>query len=171
MTTSKKIIFAIVICIVLLFVASRWYKLIAAAHIKQPVEYSHKIHTELLKCEECHMGVLTSASATIPGITICKECHMGDKPLSTSPEEIKLQKYIRADEDIPWKRLYKNPVHVYFSHSRHVAVGKIACEKCHGNIGKMMAPPPGALVNMDMGRCIECHDEHNIDTSCITCHK
>ena len=169
MGNVKKTMFGIFVLLVISFVAFRWYEFFAGP-VKQPLAYSHKIHTEILKCEECHTGVLTSAAAGLPDIKICMGCHSED-PISKSPEEIKLINYIKKKQNVPWKRLYKNPVHVYFSHNRHVSVGKLGCEKCHGGMGKMTQPPSQALVKMDMGYCISCHQKNNLDVSCIICHK
>lgn len=169
MTKSRKILFGILVLLVILFVALTWVRFFTGA-VEQPIEYSHKVHTEMLKCEECHAGVLNSASATLPGIKVCMGCHK-DEPLSNGPEEKKLLHYLKNKQEIVWKRLYKNPVHVYFSHNRHVSVGKLACEKCHGNMGIAVKPPQRALVDMDMGYCISCHKKNDIDTSCIICHK
>ena len=170
MTKSKKIMFGIFVLLVVMFVVFRWREFFTGPRVEQPLEYSHKIHTEILKCEECHIGVVNSASATIPDIKVCMGCHK-DEPLSNNPEEKKLLNYIKSNKNIPWKRLYRTPVHVYFSHNRHVVVGKLACEKCHGNMGKTLKPPGKALVSLDMGDCIACHKKNNVDTSCVICHR
>lgn len=169
MTKYKKILFGIFILLVGLMVAFRWYEFFAGP-IRQPIAFSHKVHTEILKCEECHRGVLTSASATLPDVKICMGCH-SEEPISKSPEEKKMVAFIKQKKDIKWVRLYENPVHVYFSHNRHVSVGKLKCEKCHGSMGKMTKPPGSALISMNMDYCITCHEKNNVDTSCIICHK
>ena len=141
MAKSKKILFGIFVLLVTAGVLFRWYDFFTGPSVKQPLEYSHKVHTELLKCEECHTGVIHSAYATLPDIKVCMVCHQADVPLSNSTEEKKLINYIKSNKDINWKRLYRVPVHVYFSHSRHVTVGKLACEKCHGDMGKHPGRP------------------------------
>lgn len=171
MTKSKKILFGIFIFLIIAGVVFRWYKFITGTSVQQPLEYSHKVHTELLKCEECHLGVTNSAYATLPDIKVCMVCHQTDAPLSSSPEEKKLLGYIKDNKEIGWKRLYRVPGHVYFSHNRHVTVGKLACEKCHGNMGKTVRPPTKALVRLGMGDCIACHEKNKVDRSCIVCHK
>ncbi len=161
--------FGIFVLLVGSLVAFRWYEFFAAP-VKQPLAFNHKVHTELLKCEECHTGVRNSAYAGLPDIKICMGCHSGD-PLSKSPEELKLLNAIKNKQGIAWIRLFRNPVHVYFSHSRHVSVGKLECEKCHGDMGKMVKPPGTALVKLGMSDCMACHDKHNVDRSCVICHK
>ncbi len=169
MTKSRKTLLGIFILLVIGFVIFRWYSFFLPK-ISQPIEYSHKVHTAILKCEECHTGVLNSASAGLPGIEVCVGCH-SEEPLSKSPEEKKLIYYIKRKQNVSWVRLNKNPVHVYFSHNRHVTVGKLACEQCHGNMGKMVSPPARALVNLSMNYCISCHEKNKMDTSCVICHK
>ena len=71
-----------------MLVAFRWYEFFIGP-VKQPLAYNHKVHTEILKCEECHTGVLNSAEAGLPDIKVCMGCH-GEEPLSKSPEEKKI---------------------------------------------------------------------------------
>jgi len=168
MTKLKKTAFGVFILLVILMVAFRWHEFFAGA-VKQPLEFSHRVHSEAAQCEDCHTGVNKSALAELPGIKVCMGCHTGE-PMTKSPEEKKLFNYINNNKDISWKRLYKNPVHVYFSHNRHVSVGKLACEKCHGEIGKTAKPPRRALIDIDMDTCISCHKKNNMDISCVICH-
>ena len=169
MAQLKKTAFGIFILLVILMVAFRWHEFFAGA-VKQPLEFSHQVHSEAAQCEDCHTGVKKSASAGLPDIKVCMGCH-GDKPVTDSPEEKKLVNLITNKKDVGWKRLYKNPVHVYFSHNRHVSVGQLECEKCHGAIGKTAKPPGRVLVDMKMSNCISCHEKDNVDTSCVICHK
>lgn len=170
MTQSKKILFGLLVLLVITFVAYRWYDFFSAEEIRQPLQFNHRVHTEMIQCEDCHGGVKKSASATLPGLSVCMGCH-GDKPLTDRPEEKKLLQYISQNQEIRWQRIFRNPVHVYFSHARHVAVGQLECEKCHGEMGKRTRPPGQALVNLTMDDCISCHKQKKIDTSCVICHK
>ncbi len=59
-----------------------------------------------------------------------------------------------------WVKIHNLPDHVYFNHSQHVAVGKIPCQQCHGNVEEMdevyqMAP-------LSMGWCINCHRQSSV---------
>ncbi len=59
-----------------------------------------------------------------------------------------------------WVKIHNLPDHVYFNHSQHVAVGKVPCQQCHGNVEEMdevyqMAP-------LSMGWCINCHRQTNV---------
>jgi cytochrome c2 len=56
---------------------------------------------------------------------------------------------------IEWVRINNLPDHVYFNHSQHVSVGKIACQTCHGPIETMEVVKQQAPLSM--GWCINCH--------------
>lgn len=168
--SKKNILFGMFVILVISLVVFRWYEFIAGAEIRQPLKFSHKVHAEAAKCEDCHTYVEKSASAGLPDIKVCMGCHQGG-PMTDSPEEKKLMNYINDNKDIGWRKLQKNPVHVYFSHGRHVTVGKLGCEKCHGDMGKTTKPPGRALVNVDMSYCVSCHKKNNVDPSCVTCHR
>jgi mono/diheme cytochrome c family protein len=61
---------------------------------------------------------------------------------------------------IEWKRVHNLPDHVYFNHAQHVTVGKVACQKCHGEVEKM-----GTLKQaspLSMGWCVNCHRETEV---------
>jgi mono/diheme cytochrome c family protein len=61
---------------------------------------------------------------------------------------------------IQWKRVHNLPDHVYFNHAQHVTVGKVACQKCHGEVEKM-----GTLKQaspLSMGWCVNCHRETEV---------
>ncbi len=170
MTRSKKIFLGILVILTVLLVAFRWYEFFAGAEIKQPLEFSHGVHAEIAQCEDCHASVQKSAAAGLPHLQVCAGCHK-DGPISQSPEEKKLMRYIQNEKEVGWQKLYRNPVHVYFSHNRHVAIGKLACEKCHGDMGKTARPPRHPLVALTMSHCISCHVKNHVDTSCVICHK
>lgn len=169
MTNSKKISFGIFVLLIGLLVAFRWYEFFAEP-VEQPLAFNHRVHTEMGKCEDCHTGVQNSADAGLPDIKICMGCH-SEEPLSKSPEEKKLISFIEKKQDIAWIRLFRNPVHVYFSHNRHVSVGKLGCEKCHGDIANTRKPPDKALMELGMDDCMACHEKNDMDTSCVTCHR
>jgi mono/diheme cytochrome c family protein len=56
---------------------------------------------------------------------------------------------------IQWKRIHNLPDHVYFNHSQHVTVGKVACQSCHGTVEKMEVLKQHAPLSM--GWCVNCH--------------
>jgi cytochrome c2 len=72
----------------------------------------------------------------------------------TGPNKEKIQ------GPIEWIRIHNLPDHVYFNHSQHVTVGKVACEKCHGNVGDMETLRQYAPLSM--GWCINCHRQTDV---------
>ena len=61
---------------------------------------------------------------------------------------------------IEWVRIHGVPDHVYFNHSQHVSVGKIACQTCHGKIEEMEVVKQYAPLSM--GWCINCHRQTEV---------
>ncbi len=59
-----------------------------------------------------------------------------------------------------WVKIHNLPDHVYFNHSQHVAVGKVACQQCHGGIQEMDEVYQAAPLSM--GWCINCHRQSNV---------
>lgn len=56
---------------------------------------------------------------------------------------------------IPWIKIHNLPDHVYFNHSLHVVSGKVACQRCHGNIEQM--DEVYQFADLSMGWCVNCH--------------
>jgi hypothetical protein len=139
--------------------------------VTQPIAFSHKLHAGdlALDCTECHRYVLTGARATIPNVEVCGECHV--EALGESAEEKKLITFVESGEPIPWRKIYRVPDHVYFSHRRHAAIGGIACERCHGPMAERTLPVTEPAVRLTMDACIECHDQSGVTHDCITCHR
>lgn len=137
----------------------------------QPIQYNHKKHIEDagLNCVDCHTRALTHEKASIPNIEICKGCH--DQPMTESKEEEKLVGYIRKNQPIPWAQVHRVPDHAYFSHRRHVSIGKVACLTCHGNVSEMTLPFSKPYLPIKMAFCIDCHAKNRVDTDCATCHR
>jgi mono/diheme cytochrome c family protein len=61
---------------------------------------------------------------------------------------------------IPWKRVHNLPDHAYFNHAQHVAVGQVACTKCHGPVETMEVLKQFAPLSM--GWCINCHRQTEV---------
>ncbi len=138
----------------------------------QPLAYNHKVHVEKaeLKCTDCHLYAEQKASAAIPPLEVCQNCH-SDQPLSGSPEEKKLLQYITEGKEIPWKRIYRVPNHVYFSHRRHVVGGEIECKVCHGDVAEFTEPVVSPAVPVTMENCMRCHKQRKITNDCLACHR
>lgn len=137
----------------------------------QPIAYNHKKHIEEagLGCFDCHNQVLTHQKANIPNIEFCKNCH--EEPMTDSKEEEKLVAYIKNNQPIPWVQVHRVPDHAYFSHRRHVSLGKVACQDCHGDVNNMTLPFSKPHNPIQMEFCISCHEKKRVTTECTTCHR
>ena len=135
----------------------------------QPISFNHKKHQEQgVDCLTCHPYFKEQTFSGMPTLATCLECHK--EKLTENPEEERIRQFQQKKEEIPWKRLYEQPDHVFFSHRRHVVLGKIACQACHGEIGQSERPPPRPWVNMTMNWCMDCHAKNKVTNDCLACH-
>ena len=126
--------------------------------VKQPVEYPHKAHVEKLKlpCTGCHQRAEKDAVAGRPPTALCFACHAGGE---TKSEEVKkVRAFGEKGQEIPWKRVWRLPPHIFFPHRTHVVVAKIRCQTCHGPIETLTAPPTRPLKTLTMNDCLGCHE-------------
>lgn len=138
--------------------------------IRQPIQFNHAGHkAKGVQCAFCHESVEGQALAGIPPVGTCMICHV--VPQTKSPEEEKIRQVAGRGQEIPWKRLYGVPDHVFFSHQRHVTLGKVNCKTCHGAIGEAMTPPRSPAVNQTMDWCIDCHERREASVDCNACHR
>jgi len=121
-----------------------------------------------LGCDACHPFFKAQAFSGMPTITNCLECHKDS--VTKSPEEEKIREFQQKEKEIPWKRIYEQPDHVFFSHRRHVVLGKQSCQTCHGEIGQSEKPPAGPWVTMTMKWCMDCHAKSKVTNDCLACH-
>ncbi len=136
---------------------------------EQPISFNHKKHLEQgLECDACHPYVRTQTFAGMPAAPTCMECHK--EPVTQAPEEEKIRQFAKKGKEIPWKRLYEEPDHVFFSHRRHAVLGKIPCQTCHGEIGQSEKPPARPFVRMTMDWCMNCHAKSKVTNDCLACH-
>lgn len=142
-----------------------------------------------INCQYCHVGAEDSRQAIIPSANVCMNCHMqineytgeqlfdyeGNK-IDGTGEIHKLYDYAGWDKDakkyklkddgeidatpIPWVKIHNMPDHVYFNHSQHVAVGKVECQSCHGDIQNM--DEVKQFAPLSMGWCVNCHRETSV---------
>jgi hypothetical protein len=135
---------------------------------EQPIPYSHKTHlAQGLKCVMCHETVETDDHATLPPTATCMGCHANVK--TDSPHIQKLKEWDDKNEDVPWRRVYRLPSFVYFSHKQHVTDAKVTCDVCHGNVPQMEVMQK--VKDISMAACIECHKAHSAPVACDTCHE
>jgi cytochrome c2 len=135
----------------------------------QPINFMHKVHAgdNGINCIYCHSGAEKGKVAGIPTLNVCMNCHKGIQG-STPEYQKEIAKiysavgwdpakadYTNPPHPVQWNRVHSLPDFAYFNHSQHVVVGKLECEKCHGDVktfttDKQFAP-------LTMGWCIDCH--------------
>jgi len=136
---------------------------------KQPILFNHKKHLEQgLECDSCHLYFKTQTFPGMPNNHTCLECHK--EPMTKSSEEEKIRQFQKKEQEIPWRRIYGEPDHVFFSHRRHVVLGKLECQNCHGDIGESQRPPSKPWVKMTMKWCMDCHKKNKVTNDCLACH-
>jgi len=157
--------------------------------VTQPVQFPHKAHLELedpkLTCTSCHDRAEKDAVAGRPSTQKCLSCHSGGE--AKSAEEQKLQAFGEKGGEIPWRRVWRLPPGVFFSHRIHVAA-KIKCQSCHGPMETLTRPPARALKKLTMNDCVGCHERwewpkekqielvkvtavRRVSTDCNACHR
>jgi len=147
-------------------------QIVQTAQQGQPIAFNHKAHvSQGLDCAICHRYVREQAFATLPTIEICLMCHSAK--VSDNPEEAKIREFAAKKEPLKWVRLYRlSPdAAAYFSHRRHVTLGKIECATCHGPMAERTTPPAKVLVSFSMDFCIDCHEQKKVATTCVNCHR
>jgi len=136
---------------------------------EQPISFNHKKHLEQgLACDACHRYYHTENFSGMPDLKTCLECHK--EPVTKSNEEEKIRQFQQTGKEILWKRIYEQPDHVFFSHRRHVVLGKLSCQTCHGEMGQSEKPPTKPWVKMTMKWCMDCHTKTKANNDCLACH-
>jgi hypothetical protein len=145
------------------------FPIYAWVSVDQPVLFNHIHHKEAvsLNCTFCHRYVERYRVAGIPNIELCRACHSTDA-MSKRPEALKVVKYVQAEKEIPWQRMYELPKFVVFPHWIHIRSG-VDCSICHGLTG--VKERPVKMVDRNyMEWCLDCHEKRGADTDCYTCH-
>ncbi len=147
---------------------------------KQPIAFPHDLHAgkNEIDCKYCHSSARTSKTSGIPSANVCMNCHkaIDEGSRSGKTEIAKLYQYVgwnpdsakymtkdgkmRNDTAIEWVRVHNLPDFVYFNHSQHVEVGKVACQKCHGEVQEMEEVKQ--FSELTMGWCVDCHRETEV---------
>ena len=131
----------------------------------QPIAFSHELHAGInqINCLYCHSSAEKSKIAGIPPVSTCMNCHKAIQQGESEAGTAEIQKIYAAfdkNEPIEWVKIHNLPDHVYFNHSQHVAVGKIACQTCHGPVETM--PELYQFTSLSMGWCINCHRQTDV---------
>lgn len=137
----------------------------------QPIQFNHLKHVKdgEMPCSACHEYYETGNHSGLPALAMCQTCHQ--QALGKTAEEQKLLKLFASDSQVTFKKLFSLPDHAYYSHRRHVVVGGLQCETCHGRIADTTAPPRYPLVRITMATCMDCHTEKNVSRDCTNCHR
>ncbi|MFQ5824790.1 MAG: cytochrome c3 family protein [bacterium] len=137
----------------------------------QPLAYNHNKHVEEngMECLDCHQYAEENPRASIPNIEVCVDCH--EEAISESEEEKILVNFITENKKIPWRQIYSVPDYAYFSHRRHVKLGELECQVCHGNVGNLTIPITRPFIEMKMNWCMDCHEKRGVSNDCYACHR
>ncbi len=102
----------------------------------QPVAFSHKVHVETggAKCEDCHAFRADGTFAGIPPLETCSTCHAAAIG-STADEKRFVEEYVARGREPQWASYARQPENVWFSHTTHVKLAQLKCERCHGDHG------------------------------------
>jgi ferredoxin len=104
--------------------------------------------------------------ATFPATAKCMACHVEIKKDSEAIQ--KLAEYHKKEETIPWKRIYRVPEYVSFSHKIHMTKAKAACETCHGPVRDLEVMRKEKDISMSV--CMDCHKTSGASIACDFCH-
>ncbi|MGD8343337.1 MAG: cytochrome c3 family protein [Desulfobacterales bacterium] len=158
---------------------------------KQPIEYNHALHNELVEdgCESCHFFREDGSYHGVPKLDQCIECH--EEVNGEDPEEARfVNEYVANNREVPWLIYSRQPQNVFFSHVAHVKMGEIDCVTCHGHIGESESLPiykqnrisgysidiwgrniSGIKRNswdrMKMDDCAECHRREGVNQNSV----
>lgn len=134
---------------------------------EQPLPFSHQTHLGLnLQCSLCHVMPDPGDAATFPATETCMGCHT-----SVARDRPAIQQLTASHakgEEIPWRRVYRLPDYVYFSHREHVATDGVTCETCHGPVREMAQMQ--RVKDISMAACVDCHTANAATTGCTACH-
>jgi hypothetical protein len=144
---------------------------------RQPIAFNHRLHVyNNVPCLVCHATAASGQGAGLPRVAVCRRCH--EDVLYESAEKAKIRVAAASGRDLPWRPVYALKSFVYFSHRRHVTLGKLECRACHGDVDMRSRPfEPGARPfggRDGMAACIACHEESHsayAGVDCVNCHR
>jgi len=134
----------------------------------QPVPFSHRLHITAagLDCKSCHPVPEPGDFATIPETSKCMSCHRTIR--KDSPAVKLLAGFHNEGKPVPWRRVYRIPDYVYFSHKEHLAKG-VTCENCHGLVAERDVLRKEK--DTSMAACMDCHRAREASVACNYCHE
>ncbi|MFQ5720482.1 MAG: cytochrome c3 family protein [Acidobacteriota bacterium] len=146
-----------------------------AASPSQPIAFSHRLHIyNGVTCTVCHPGAQDGRRAGLPTVRTCQGCH--EDVLYESAEEAEIRRTVQSGTELNWFQVTRMQPYVYFSHKRHVRLGRLRCRQCHGDVESWDHPPRVAAIRLTgrpgMATCISCHETSIADASdCLLCHR
>lgn len=137
---------------------------------RDSIAFNHRKHVveNEIDCGTCHVYFSEQTFSGLPDPDVCSSCHA--EALGKSAEEAKLVRLLSEGKPLEWRRLFRQPPHVFYSHRRHVVVAGIECPVCHQDIGRSEAPP-ARVRRLRMDDCIACHESKGVSTNCTACHR
>lgn len=150
--------------LVMVAVAAAWVLALPPAPVRQPMDFAHAKHGTM-GCAVCHHGADTMARAGIPSVRVCAKCH------ATAPGGQSAVWDAALRDQIGWVQVAHVPDHVLFSHRRHVALARLDCASCHGNVRERTTPVTAASVRLEMDSCVACHRREGAAEDCAACHR
>lgn len=138
----------------------------------QPMPFNHAVHVEEdLACLDCHNQADKGPYAATVTIDGCMKCHAEAKE-DEKPVLTQLRELHAGGREIAWRWVNRLPGHVYFPHEPHVVYGEVPCQECHGAVEKATeAFTTSQVEHLTMAKCIACHEERQVVTDCVACHK
>lgn len=131
----------------------------------QPVDFNHKLHTAAkIACLDCHPGAEAKERAGLPQREQCMLCHAA---IAADRAEVRKLAALPAEAKIPWRRVYRVPDFVFFSHRSHAAAS-IGCARCHGPVETRETLAQEISTNMIA--CMNCHADRQASNECFLCH-
>lgn len=141
----------------------------------QPIRFDHQRHMDPAKgkavCTDRHAGAEREVHEGLPSLQSCLLCHM--KPQGDPPSDREhLVRKLANEPGVRFVQVTRNKGHVYFSHRAHVAITKIGCTECHGDVTQWTDAPDRPEVRLtSMNACMQCHRKRDASSSCSVCHR
>jgi len=152
-------------------------------HQETGLIFAHTAHanaSQLQECLACHQplpGTVINALGAVsafPSHDECIDCHseVGDRDpqLARQNPSLRCQK-CHTREDGQMTRVQRTLPFMHFSHDNHKTTD---CEACHFMVKEEHIYRPverSTLYALPMEACVSCHQQENVTTSCIDCHR